>query len=164
MGACPACRGFGRVISIDYNLALPDRSRTLASGVVRPWQTGHGAESQDDLLRVCRKFGIPTDVPFEELPKEWQDFVIEGEPGYGKDPAHEWPRAWYGVKGYFRWLESKAYKMHVRVLLSRYRAYTLARIARANAFNRRPCSTECGVRSAECGMRRAEGGVRRAAR
>jgi hypothetical protein len=49
---------------------------------------------------------------------------IEGEPGYGTDAAHEWPRAWYGVKGFFRWLESKAYKMHVRVLLSRYRAYT----------------------------------------
>jgi excinuclease ABC subunit A len=124
VGACPACRGFGRVISIDYNLALPDRSRTLAAGVVKPWQTGHGAESQADLLRVCRRFGIPIDVPFQELSKERQDFVIEGEPGYGKDPAHEWPRAWYGVKGYFRWLESKAYKMHVRVLLSRYRAYT----------------------------------------
>ena len=50
--------------------------------------------------------------------------MIDGDPDYGKDEEHEWPRAWYGVKGYFRWLESKAYKMHVRVLLSRYRAYT----------------------------------------
>src|SRR5208282_5307776 len=124
VGACPTCRGFGRIISIDYDLALPDRSRTLAQGVVRPWQTGLGAECQDDLLRTCRQFGVPTDVPFNQLPKKWQDLVIEGEPGYGKDDAHEWPRAWYGVKGYFRWLESKAYKMHVRVLLSRYRAYT----------------------------------------
>ena len=124
VGACPACRGFGRIISIDYGLALPDRSRTLAQGVVKPWQTGLGAECQDDLLRMCRKFGVPTDVPFHRLPRKWQDLVIDGEPGYGKDPAHEWPRAWYGVKGYFRWLESKAYKMHVRVLLSRYRAYT----------------------------------------
>ncbi len=124
VGACPACRGFGRVISIDYNLALPDRSRTLAEGVVKPWQTGHGLESQRDLLRTCRHFEIPTNVPFERLPKKWQNFVIEGEPDYGNDEEHEWPRAWYGVKGYFRWLESKAYKMHVRVLLSRYRAYT----------------------------------------
>src|ERR1035441_4776921 len=124
VGACPTCRGFGRVISIDYDLALPDRYRTLTQGVVRPWQTGLGAECQDDLLRICRKFRVPTDVPFKQLPKKWQDFVIDGEPGYGKDKAHEWPRAWYGVKGYFRWLESKAYKMHVRVLLSRYRAYT----------------------------------------
>ncbi len=124
LGACPTCRGFGRVISIDYNLALPDRSKTLAQGVVKPWLTGLGAECQSDLLRMCRHFEIPTDVPFERLPKKWQDFVIDGEPGYGKDEEHEWPRAWYGIKGYFRWLESKAYKMHVRVLLSRYRAYT----------------------------------------
>ncbi|HWX23275.1 MAG TPA: excinuclease ABC subunit UvrA, partial [Candidatus Binatia bacterium] len=124
VGACPTCRGFGRTISIDYNVALPDRSKTLAQGVVKPWQTGHGIDCQRDLLRTCRHFGIPSDVPFEKLPKKWQNLVIEGEPDYGKDEEHEWPRAWYGVKGYFRWLESKAYKMHVRVLLSRYRAYT----------------------------------------
>jgi len=124
LGACPTCRGFGRVISIDYNLALPDRSKTLAQGVVKPWQSGQSAECQTDLLRMCRHFEIPTDVPFERLPKKWQNFVIEGEPDYGKDEEHQWPRAWYGIKGYFRWLESRAYKMHVRVLLSRYRAYT----------------------------------------
>jgi excinuclease ABC subunit A len=124
VGACPSCRGFGRVISIDYNLAIPDRSKTLAEGVVKPWLTGHGLESQNDLMRACRHFEIPTNVPFYKLPKKWQDFVIDGDPEYGKDEEHHWPRAWYGVKGYFRWLESKAYKMHVRVLLSRYRAYT----------------------------------------
>jgi excinuclease ABC subunit A len=134
VGACPTCRGFGRIISIDYDLALPDRSRTLAQGVVRPWQTGLGAECQDDLLRTCRQFGMPTDVPFNRLPKKWQDLVIEGEPGYGKDEAHKWPRAWYGVRGYFRWLESKAYKMHVRVLLSRYRAYTPCPDCRGKRF------------------------------
>ncbi|HVV70524.1 MAG TPA: excinuclease ABC subunit A, partial [Verrucomicrobiae bacterium] len=124
VGACPTCRGFGRVISIDYNLALPDHSRTLAQGVVKPWLTGHGLESQQDLMRACRELEIPTHVPFSKLAKKWQKFVIEGDPDYGKDEEHEWPRAWYGVKGYFRWLESKAYKMHIRVLLSRYRAYT----------------------------------------
>ncbi len=134
VGACPACRGFGRIISIDYNLALPDRSRTLAQGVVKPWQSGMSAECQDDLLRMCRKFGVPTDVPFNQLPQKWQDLVIDGEPDYGKDAAHEWPRAWYGVKGYFRWLESKAYKMHVRVLLSRYRAYTPCPDCRGRRF------------------------------
>jgi excinuclease ABC subunit A len=124
VGACPACKGFGRIISIDYDLALPDRSRTLQECVVKPWLTGMSAECQTDLLRACREFKIPTNVPFNELPQKWQRFVIEGEPDYGKDKDHEWPRAWYGVKGYFRWLESKSYKMHVRVLLSRYRAYT----------------------------------------
>ena len=124
VGACPTCRGFGRIISIDYERALPDRSKTLAGGVVKPWQVGHGLESQKDLLRMCRHLEIPIDVPFETLPRKWQDFVIEGDPEYGSDEEHEWPRVWYGVKGYFRWLESKAYKMHVRVLLSRYRAYS----------------------------------------
>lgn len=124
VGACPTCRGFGRIINIDYNLALPDRSRTLAQGAVKPWQSGQSAECQQDLMKMCRRFGVPTDVPFEKLSKKWQSFVIDGEPGYGKDEQHQWPHAWYGIRGYFRWLESKAYKMHVRVLLSRYRAYT----------------------------------------
>jgi excinuclease ABC subunit A len=124
LGACPACRGFGRTITIDYNLAIPDRRKTLAGGVVKPWQTGMSAECQDDMIKFCRKRGVPTDVPFENMEPRWQDWVINGDPGYGKDKANEWPHAWYGVKGYFRWLESKTYKMHVRVLLSRYRAYT----------------------------------------
>jgi excinuclease ABC subunit A len=145
VGACPTCRGFGRVISIDYDLALPDRSRTLAQGVVKPWQTGLGAECQADLLRTCRQFRVPTDVPFNQLPKKWQDLVIEGEPDYGKDKAHEWPRAWYGVKGYFRWLESKAYKMHVRVLLSRYRAYTPCPDCRGKRFQPEALLYRCDV-------------------
>src|SRR6185369_11302024 len=72
----------------------------------------------------CKARGIRMDVPFAEMSIEHQRLVIDGDPDYGKDEDHEWPRAWYGIKGYFRWLESKSYKMHVRVLLSRYRAYT----------------------------------------
>src|SRR6185503_2361144 len=100
------------------------RSLTLRKGAVKPWQTGQGAECQRDLARMCRHYEIPMDVPFERRSRKHQDWVIDGEPDYGKDEEHELPRAWYGVKGYFRWLESKAYKMHVRVLLSRYRAYS----------------------------------------
>ncbi|MGA2557203.1 MAG: excinuclease ABC subunit UvrA, partial [Verrucomicrobiota bacterium] len=122
-GACPACKGFGRVIAIDYNAAIPDRSKTLAGGAVKPWQTKTGLECQMDMLKFARLRQVPLEAPFRDLPKEMQDWVIEGDPGYGQDKAHEWPRAWYGVKGYFRWLESKAYKMHVRVLLARYRKY-----------------------------------------
>lgn len=124
VGACPACKGFGRIITIDYDLALPDRHKTLKQGAVKPWQTGMSADCQRDLLKFCRATHIPTNVPFQDLSKEHQDWVIQGDPEYGTDEEHEWPRAWYGIKGYFRWLESKAYKMHVRVLLSRYRAYT----------------------------------------
>ena len=123
VGACPACKGFGRIISIDYNLAIPDRSLTLAQGLVKPWRGGFSAECQEDLMEFATKRRAPTNTPFHKLPQKWQDWLINGDPGYGSDKQHEWPHAWYGVKGYFRWLESKAYKMHVRVLLSRYRAY-----------------------------------------
>jgi excinuclease ABC subunit A len=134
LGACPACRGFGRIITIDYNLALPDRSKTLAEGVVKPWQSGQSAECQDDLMKFCRIRKAPVNVPFHDLPKKWQDWVINGDPDYGKDAAHRWPRAWYGIKGYFRWLESKSYKMHVRVLLSRYRSYALCPDCKGQRF------------------------------
>lgn len=124
LGACPTCRGFGRIISIDYHLAVPDRTRTLAEGVVKPWLTGRGAECQEDLLRICSERRIPVHVPFYRLPVQYQNLVLNGDPDYDQDEDHQWPKAWYGLKGYFRWLESKAYKMHVRVLLSRYRTYT----------------------------------------
>jgi excinuclease ABC subunit A len=124
VGACPSCKGFGRVIAIDYNLAVPDRSLSIAQGLVKPWQTGTGLESQHDLLKFCKSKRIPIHAPFHDLSSEHQALVIDGEPDYGIDAKHEWPRAWYGIKGYFRWLESKAYKMHVRVQLSKYRCYT----------------------------------------
>ena len=160
VGACPTCRGFGRIISIDYDLALPDRSRTLAQGGVKPWQTGLGAECQDDLLRTCRRFGVPTDVPFNRLPQKWQNLVIEGEPDYGKDAAHEWPRAWYGVKGYFRWLESRPTRCTC-ACCSRVTGLTpRARIARASGCSRKRCSTRCGVevRNETMRGRRSNGG------
>jgi excinuclease ABC subunit A len=123
IGACPACRGFGRIIAIDYNAALPDTAKTLAQGAVKPWQTPSNAECQEELLKFARLRKVPVDVPFRDLPQKWRDWVIEGDPDYNKDKAHEWPHAWYGIKGYFRWLESRAYKMHVRVQLARYRIY-----------------------------------------
>ena len=124
LGACPTCKGFGRTITIDYDLAVPDRSLTLAQGAVKPWRTGTGAESQADLKKFCKARHVPMDVPFHQMSAEHQKWIIEGDKDYGIDEDHQWPRAWYGVKGYFRWLETKSYKMHVRVLLSRYRAYT----------------------------------------
>ncbi len=134
VGACPDCRGFGRIITIDYDLALPDRSKTLAGGAVKPWQTGQSAECQDDLLKFCHIRKVPANVPFRDLTPTQQAWVIDGDPGYGKDKQHEWPRAWYGIRGYFRWLESKSYKMHVRVLLSRYRSYRICPACQGRRF------------------------------
>src|SRR5438477_837192 len=124
LGACPECRGFGRTIAIDLNRAIPDRSLSIAQGVVRVFRGQEMGESQKDLLRACARQEIAVHTPFEELPKADQDFVINGEKRSGEytDDDYENDR-WYGVRGFFRWLESKTYKMHVRVLLSRYRAY-----------------------------------------
>ena len=124
LGACPECRGFGRTIAIDLNRAIPDRSLSIKAGVVRAFRGLEFGESQKDLLRACAREEIDINVPFEELPKADQDFVINGEKRTdGADDDYEDDR-WYGVRGFFKWLESKTYKMHVRVLLSRYRAYT----------------------------------------
>ena len=124
LGACPECRGFGRTIAIDLNKAIPDRSLSIKQGVVRVFRGAEFGESQKDLLRACAREEIDTHVPFEELPRSDQKFVIEGEKRSGEyaDEDYENDR-WYGVRGFFRWLESKTYKMHMRVLLSRYRAY-----------------------------------------
>ena len=126
LGACPACRGFGRTIGIDLDRALPDKRLSIARGVVKPFQSGQSAECQRDLLRAAARQEIDVHKPFEDLPKADQKFVIHGEGGGKSDNEELWQNgSWYGVKGYFDWLETKTYKMHVRVLLSRYRAYTL---------------------------------------
>ena len=121
LGACPDCRGFGRTIGIDWNRVMPDRSLSIAAGVVKPFQSGHSKECQRDLMRAAARNEIDVNCPFEELPPSDQNWVIEGD---GGNPEEEWEQGrWYGVKGFFRWLESKTYKMHIRVLLSRYRNY-----------------------------------------
>jgi excinuclease ABC subunit A len=123
-GACPACRGFGRTIEIDYERALPDRRLSIKGGVVKPWQSGQSYECQRDLLRHCADQGIPINQPFCDLEPWMQKFVLEGELKKGASLNELWEAGgWYGVKGYFQWLETKTYKMHVRVFLSRYRAY-----------------------------------------
>ena len=117
VGACESCRGFGRIIGIDYGLVVPDETKTLAGGAVKPWQTKSYKECQDDLVKFANKRGIPLDTPWYALSDAQRQWVIEGEGKWEK-------KVWYGAKRFFEWLETKAYKMHVRVLLSRYRAYT----------------------------------------
>src|SRR5487761_2283518 len=123
IGACDTCRGFGRVIGIDFGLIVPDEAKTLREGAVRPWQTASFSECQDDLVKYANKRGIPLDVPFRMLSAAERKWVLEGEPEW-QSWRKSWPGTWYGVRRFFDWLETKAYKMHIRVLLSKYRAYT----------------------------------------
>ncbi|PTY05001.1 excinuclease ABC subunit A [Opitutaceae bacterium EW11] len=122
LGACPKCRGFGRVIEIDYRLALPDQSLSIDQGAIKCWEGEVYSESKNDLMVFAKRRKIPTNVPFASLTPEQKTYIVDGEPGYGEN-GKTWPQHWYGVKGFFRYLESKTYKMHVRVFLSRYRAY-----------------------------------------
>jgi excinuclease ABC subunit A len=123
LGACESCRGFGRVIGLDFGLVVPDESKTLRMGAVKPWQTASGKECQDDLVTYALKRAIPLDTPWRELTPAQREWVLHGEPEW-KSWRKSWPGVWYGVARYFEWMETKAYKMHVRVLLSKYRAYT----------------------------------------
>ena len=123
IGACESCRGFGRVIGIDYGLIVPDESKTLRAGAIRPWQTPSFRECQDDIEKYAKKRAIPLDVPFRELTPAQREWVLEGEPEW-VSWRKSWPGLWYGVRRFFAWLETKSYKMHIRVLLSKYRAYT----------------------------------------
>ncbi len=110
-GACATCHGFGNLIEIDHELVVPDKTRTLAEGAIEPWNKPHYRPFQTELKKFARRRGIPTNVPWEDLPEEYRRVVLEGEDDF------------QGVVGFFRWLEAKKYKVQVRVLLSRYRGY-----------------------------------------
>jgi excinuclease ABC subunit A len=112
IGACSTCKGFGRVIEIDFSKVIPDASKSIASGVIKPFQTATYQDCQRDLVKFCSKRGIPTHVPFRTLKQADRSAIFEGDDGY------------YGIRGFFRWLEERTYRMHIRVLLSRYRAYS----------------------------------------
>jgi excinuclease ABC subunit A len=117
LGACDTCRGFGRSIGVDYGLVIPDTSLSLRQGAIKPWQTESYKECQSDLMKFARKRSVQVDTPWRELSEAQRAWVIEGEGEWTKN-------VWYGVRRFFAWLETKAYKMHIRVLLSRYRSYT----------------------------------------
>jgi len=110
-GACPTCQGFGNTITIDPDLVIPDPRLTLEAGPVDPFTKPKYKKFQKKLLSYAESRGIPTDVPYQQLPEEFRRKVWEGERGFP------------GVRGFFRYLERKKYKMHVRIFISRYRGY-----------------------------------------
>ncbi|CAM3763537.1 excinuclease ABC subunit UvrA [Paracidovorax anthurii] len=121
VGACETCRGFGRVIGVDYGLVIPNDRLTLRAGAIKTIQTPAWKEAQDDLMRHAEAAGIPRDTPWYKLTEDQKRWVIDGAPGYKEG---NWNKQWYGIRRFFEYLESKAYKMHIRVLLSKYRSYT----------------------------------------
>ncbi|HXU39788.1 MAG TPA: excinuclease ABC subunit UvrA [Blastocatellia bacterium] len=112
-GACPTCQGFGNTIGLDMNLVIPNRELSLAKGAIEPWMKPQYEWAQKELLRFCKQAGIPTTVPFRQLTREQNKTIVQGSNGFD------------GVMGFFDWLETKKYKLHVRVFLSKYRGYTL---------------------------------------
>ena len=122
-GACPTCHGFGNVIELDMNLVVPDPSKTINQGAIEPWSKPHYRAQLAELKRAARKSGVRLDVPWADLTDEERQFVIEGDSAGSSASSKSTSRGYDGVRGFFRWLERKKYKVHVRVFLSRYRGY-----------------------------------------
>jgi excinuclease ABC subunit A len=112
-GACPRCQGFGNTIDFDLDLILPDKSKTLDEGVVDPWNRPKYRPYFTELKRAAKQHGIPMDVPWYDLTPDQQAFVLDGHGSF------------LGIRGFFAFLERKKYKLHVRVMLSKYRGYAL---------------------------------------
>ncbi len=129
LGACEACRGFGRIIAIDWDKVFPDPDKTLEGGAIRPW-LGKSSEWERGVLRTfAKKVHLPLDVPWGKLTAEQQKLVIDGE---GTWRGGRYP----GVRAWFKWLEGRTYKMHVRVLLARYREYAPCAACQTSRLNR----------------------------
>ena len=112
-GACPTCQGFGNTIGLDLDLVIPNPGLSLKDGAIEPWTKPQHEWAQAELKQFCRAEKISMTVPFNQLSPADQQAVIEGRSDFG------------GVRGFFDWMETKKYKLHVRVFLSKYRGYTL---------------------------------------
>jgi excinuclease ABC subunit A len=112
LGACSTCQGFGRIIGIDWQKVIPDPKKTLKERPFAPWNTPAYEELYEYLWEACRRHKIPVQKPFEELLPHQKEILTNGKGEF------------IGLKGFFDWMEGKRYKVHYRVFLSKYRAYT----------------------------------------
>src|SRR5229473_1185134 len=111
-GACPTCQGFGNTIGLDLDLVIPNPGLTLREGAIEPWTKPQFDWAKNELRAFCKTERIPMDVPFNGLTRQQRNALINGK------------GEWSGVRGFFEWLDTKKYKLHVRVFLSKYRGYT----------------------------------------
>ncbi|HXH07094.1 MAG TPA: excinuclease ABC subunit UvrA [Vicinamibacterales bacterium] len=134
-GACPTCHGFGNIIELDLGLVVPDPSKSINQGAIEPWSKPHYRAQLTELKRAARAAGVRLDVPWAELTEEERRFVIDGDGEYE------------GIRGFFRWLERKKYKVHVRVFLSRYRGYLTCPECRGTRLRREARDVRVGGRT-----------------
>ena len=111
-GACPTCHGFGNIIELDLDLVVPDKTKSIQQGAIEPWTKAHYRAQLAELKRSAKSSGVRLDVPWKDLTDAERQIIVDGD---GRD--------YDGIRGFFRWLERKKYKVHVRVFLSRYRGY-----------------------------------------
>jgi excinuclease ABC subunit A len=142
-GACPLCHGFGNIIELDMSLVVPDPSKSIAQNAIEPWSKPHYRSQLADLKRAAKSRSVRLDVPWSELSETEKRFVIEGDGA-----------SYEGVKGFFRWLERKKYKVHVRVFLSRYRGYLTCPDCAGARLRREARDVQVGGRTIDvvCGL------------
>ncbi len=124
VGACPTCQGFGHIIETDMNLIVPDDNKSIEEGAIAPWNTPKHSSLLEELINGAPKHKIPVDVPFKKLTKAQLEVVMEGT------------KEFYGIKQFFKKLERKKYKMHVRVFLSKYRGYEICPVCDGMRLNK----------------------------
>ena len=112
LGACDTCQGFGRTIDLDLDLIVPDTRKTLEQGAIKPWSSPSTTYERRTLMAFCTAQGIPTDVPYADFTPAQRQALLDGDGG-----------EYEGIRGWFAWLETRTYRMHVRIFLARYRSY-----------------------------------------
>lgn len=113
LGACPECEGFGNIVTTDMERVVPDPQKTIRDGAIAPWNSPSYAHELEELLALAHDYDLPLDVPYAELTDEQRQLIVDGVP----------ERNFGGLTGFFRWLDRRKYKMHLRVFLSRWRSY-----------------------------------------
>jgi excinuclease ABC subunit A len=125
IGACPECEGFGRTVELDLAKVIPNPKLSLRQGLIAPWRTPAYQEMNEWMLKCARRRRVRTSVPYLEFTDEERAWLLDGEPrrrAEDGDPSGDDER-WPGVRGFFKWLERRRYKTHVRILLARYRRF-----------------------------------------
>lgn len=135
LGACPVCQGFGRTIGIDMDLVIPDRSLTLRDGAIAAFSGETMSYFHTLLMQEAPKYNIPLDKPIEDFTEREMTLLRSG---FGRFP---------GIDGFFKELEKNTYKLHYRVLLSRYRSYTECYACKGSRLRREASFVKVGDKS-----------------